>query len=246
MNVFLIRHAESANNRNAENTDYANFIATRSHDPEITDVGEKQAEALAAHLAMTTYPAFGNRGQAPLSGYGITRIVCSPMVRTLQTAAPTAKALGLPLEVWLDIHEQGGLFTGNPQDEAGVISFPGLTRAQMTERFGALLLPNTVTEAGWWRGGYEELAGCELRAATVAEQLHALAGEAPNMRLAFVSHGTFLNQLLRALLGLSAQAPMHFFHANTGITHVEFMGEGFRALHYSNRTAHLPPALMTR
>ena len=246
MNVFLIRHAESVNNRIAESRDYADFIATRSFDPEITDTGELQAAALAAHVASSKHPEFIRKGHAQPQGYGFTRIVCSPMLRTLQTAAPSAVALGLPLEVWPDIHEQGGLFEGDPSDAAGVRSYPGLKRAEMVARFGELVLPDTVTEQGWWRGGYEDYPESELRAAAVAERLMALAQTEPETRLAFVSHGTFLNQLLRVLLGVPAEAPMYFFHANTGITRLEFTGDGFRVLRYSNRIAHLTPALMTR
>jgi broad specificity phosphatase PhoE len=218
MNLFLIRHAESVNNRIAESTDYANFIATRSFDPEITDTGEKQAEALAAHIASSNHPEFIRKGHAQPQGYGITRMVVSPMLRTLQTAAPTAATLGLPLEVWPDIHEQGGLFEGDPADASAVRSYPGLKRAEMLARFGELVLPDDVTEEGWWRGGYEDYPQSEARAVAVAERLNALAADAPETRLAFVSHGTFLNQLLRALLSMPAEAPMYFFHANTGIT----------------------------
>lgn len=246
MNLFLIRHAESVNNRIAENTDYANFIATRAFDPEITDLGVKQARALAAHIASSNHPEFIRKGHAQPQGYGITRIVCSPMLRTLQTAAPTAAALGLPLEVWLDIHEQGGLFEGDPSAEGGVHSYPGLTRTQMAARFGELLLPEGVTEQGWWRGGYEDYPESEARALVVAERLAALAAVEPETCLAFVSHGTFLNQLLHTLLSVPTEAPMYFFHANTGITRLEFTGDGFRVLRYTNRMAHLPPELMTR
>ncbi len=246
MNLFLIRHAESVNNRIAESNEYADFIATRSFDPEITDTGEKQAEALATHLASSSHPEFIRKGKAPTHGYGITRIVASPMLRTLRTATPTARALGLPLEVWTDIHEQGGLFDGDPTDADAVRSYPGLKRAEMLARFGELLLPDEVTEAGWWRGGYEDYPQSAARAVAVAERLTALAEAEPQTHLAFVSHGTFLNQLLHVLLGVPNESSMYFFHANTGITRMEFTGDGFRVLRYTNRIAHLAPEIMTR
>lgn len=246
MNLFCIRHAESVNNRIAENNEYTDFIAKRSFDPAITDTGEQQADALAAHVAASTHPEFIRKGHTLLLGYGITRIVCSPMLRTLQTAAPTAAALGLPLEVWPDIFEQGGLFEGDPAAQEGKAFFGGLTRADMLARFGPLVLPEDITEEGWWRGGYEDYPESEARAVVVAERLVDLAVTEPETRLAFVSHGTFLNQLLRTLLGIPGEAPMYFAHANTGITRVEFTGDGFRVLRYTNRIAHLSPELMTR
>lgn len=249
MNLFLIRHAESVNNRIAESSSYDGFVATRSHDPAITETGEAQAERLARHLAGAQQPEFTRKGHPRLVGYGITRIVCSPMLRTLQTATPVARALELPIEVWSDIHEQGGLFDGDPRAESNggaVRSYPGLARREMEAHFPVAPLPPEVTDRGWWRGGYEEPEESEARAARVAERLAALAQAEPERRLAFVSHGTFLNHLLKQLLSLPLDAPMYFFHANTGITRIEFASEGFRILRYCNRIAHLPPELMTR
>lgn len=250
MNLWIMRHAESANNRIAATTDYGTFVATRVADPPITPLGERQAEHLAEHLASSPLYEFGRGGAAHLPGYGITRLVCSPMLRTLQTAAPVARALGLPLEVWTDIHEHGGIFDGNPRLEPGaegaMRSFPGMTRAQMQERFPGVVLPPSVTEEGWWRGGYEEYGECEERAGIVAEQIVALAAEQPELRLALVTHGTFMNDLLRALLGIPGEASMFFSHLNTGITRIEFAQDGFRVLRYQNRLTHLTPELLTR
>ena len=44
-----------------------------------------------------------------------TAIYISPMLRALRTAAPLAAALGLAPQVWTDIFEHGGLFTGDPR-----------------------------------------------------------------------------------------------------------------------------------
>lgn len=52
-------------------------------DAALTPAGRQQAEALARTLA----------------GYGVTRIVSSPFARALQTAAPLARATGLPVTV---------------------------------------------------------------------------------------------------------------------------------------------------
>ncbi|HLV36213.1 MAG TPA: histidine phosphatase family protein, partial [Spirillospora sp.] len=44
MEVYLIRHGQSVNNA-------LGSPAGRSHDPELTEIGFRQAEILAAHLA---------------------------------------------------------------------------------------------------------------------------------------------------------------------------------------------------
>lgn len=246
MDLFIIRHAESANNRIAENTDYATFVATRTSDPPITDLGEAQADRLAQYLAESQHPEFNRREHRRVSGFGINRIVCSPMLRTLQTASPSARALNLPLEVWTDIYEQGGLFDGDPDGKHGARTYPGLSRAEMENLVPGVLLPGDVSDWGWWMGGYEDMEACAGRAALVAERLDRLASDEPGLRLAIVTHGTFINLLLHAVLGVPLDSIMYFFHANTGITRIEYAPDGYRVLRYANRIAHLEGDLMTR
>jgi len=251
MNLLLIRHGESTNNRIAESTDYDSFMAARTSDPALTERGTQQALALARHLAESTAVEFLRPSAVNRAGYGVTRLVVSPMVRTLLTAAPTAERLGLPLEIWPDIFEQGGLFEGNPQDET-LRSYPGYTRAEFETLFPGVIVPPEVTERGWWRGGYEEMEECSERAAAVAARLKKMAAEEAEdlppvpTTLAMVTHGTFMNQLLHHLLGVPDQSSMYFFHANTGITRIEFAVDGFRVLRYVNRTQHLPAELLSR
>ena len=77
--MILLRHGQSWFNHH--------FTATRRdpgiHDPALTPLGEEQAEAAAATLA----------------GEGLTRIITSPYTRALQTAAPIARRLNLPITV---------------------------------------------------------------------------------------------------------------------------------------------------
>ena len=51
MRLLIIRHAESANNTLALKVDNAAYMQQRSPDPTITELGVRQAERLAAHLA---------------------------------------------------------------------------------------------------------------------------------------------------------------------------------------------------
>jgi len=77
--MILLRHGQSEFN--------LHFTATRRdpgiHDPKLTELGHAQAEAAAEALA----------------GERITRIIVSPYTRALQTAAPVARRLGLPVFV---------------------------------------------------------------------------------------------------------------------------------------------------
>ncbi|MBI0432960.1 histidine phosphatase family protein [Roseomonas sp. KE0001] len=77
--MILLRHGQSEFN--------LHFTATRRdpgiHDPKLTILGQHQAEAAAQALA----------------GEDIRRIIASPYTRALQTAAPLARRLGLPVLV---------------------------------------------------------------------------------------------------------------------------------------------------
>jgi broad specificity phosphatase PhoE len=84
--MILLRHGQSEFN--------LHFTATRRDpgitDPKLTELGHRQAEAAAEAL-----------GREP-----IRRILCSPYTRALQTAAPLAKKLGLPVTVTPSVRER--------------------------------------------------------------------------------------------------------------------------------------------
>lgn len=250
MQLFLIRHGESANNAlGVGDISYDDYMAQRTPDPELTQIGRRQADMVARHMAADGHPE--NRNGTPLAstraGYGIQALYASPMLRTLQTAYPIGQALGLPPKIMVDIHEHGGLFHGNPRDEKNPVrSYEGLSREGMLALFPTYELPEAVTEKGWWQGGYETIGACEERAQRVAEALRARAQEEPTAVIAMVTHGTFMDRLLKALLlGLHSR-DYFFFHYNTAITRIDFVVDGPVILRYTNRTQHLPPELITK
>lgn len=248
MQLLIIRHAQSSNNYIAENIDYDTYMAQRVPEPPLTDIGQKQAQLVAEHLAGATHPetAHEKAPSANALGYGITKLYCSPMWRTLQTALPISKALGLPAEVWVDIHEHGGIFRGNPHRGDKIINFPGLTRQEMLDSFPGYILPEEITEQGWWFSGYEEIAGCCERALRVAEALNTWAETTENERIAIVSHGTFADTLIKALFKQNFESPLGYYHYNTAITRIDWTHRGYLVLRYLNRTQHLPVDLITK
>ncbi len=104
MILYLIRHGQSANNLMGESvlTDkgefdedaYKHYMASRVADPPLTDAGQKQAERLADFLRQARpkhRPVHDDPPEAELRGtdvvnrLGISRIYCSPMLRTQKT-----------------------------------------------------------------------------------------------------------------------------------------------------------------
>lgn len=231
MDLFLIRHGESANNAITD-------LSQRVADPDLTELGRQQAQQLAAHLLDRRHLYREERGE----GQALDRLYTSAMRRSLQTTAPISAALGLAPDVWIGVHEIGGLWvtdqeTGHPRGATGV------TPAQLeAELPGATFPDGAIGEAGWWSQG-QELATAGLgRAVAVAAQLRAQAcGEVSHGRVGIVSHGDFLSVLLKAFLDGLPGAAARFQLNNTGISRLHLSSEG-TVIHYVNRVDHLDDA----
>jgi len=245
MQLYFIRHGQSENNLLWDQT---GSDAGRSSDPELTDVGRQQAAHLAAFLAAPGV-AGGNSVAAShnLSGFHLTHLYCSPMLRAIETALPVARALGLPLVVWEDLHETGGIFYTDVETQAQ-IGLPGTTRAGFVARFPELLLPEGDWDSGWWNRPFEPYAERPLRARRVLQTLLERHGDTDD-RVAMVSHAGFYNHLLRAILDLPAEAPVWLELQNTAVTRIDFQPEMLPLepirLVYTNRVDFLPKSLLT-
>jgi len=224
-------------------------MSTRSPEPPLTALGHRQAALLAQQLAVAAARPLpeSERMAWLVTEHPIDSLYVSPMLRAMQTAEPIGRALGLAPQVWVDIHEHGGVFTGNP-DKANVVEYPGLSRAQMAAQFPAYQILGGVGDGGWWRGGYEELGACYARAQRVATALLAMAVARPDSAVALVTHGTFLDNLFHALLapGEAYNDCVHFSNLNTATSRVDFHEGGHISLRYLNRVDHLPVELVTR
>jgi len=245
MDLYIIRHAQSTNNALPTEVE----LRDRVCDPLLTELGFRQAELLAEHLATgrdgwsevaSADPEAG--GGSCFATYGITRLVCSPMKRTLLTAQPVSRALGIQPEIWLDIHEHGGIYLDHG-DLVGKVGYPGITRVELAAQFPDYRAPDALTDAGWWRDGFEEWDVCLGRAAGVARRLRAM--HASSESIAMVTHGAFASALIMALVGTPPDAGVHFSHHNTGISLIYFRPDGGIRLRYLNRVPHLPPAMIT-
>ncbi len=249
MRLFIIRHGESVNNFLNDQYPYDEYMAKRTPDPELSELGWRQANAVATHLATATVAEHHHTVLQESAVYGITHIYCSAMIRAMQTAQPIAEALGIQPEVWLDLHEQGGLFYGNLRHPESVTGHPGMTRAEMEARFPGYRLPGEVTDSGWWKHGHESPDAFYSRTVKVAEQLRQLAQQDHEQgrdgRIALVVHGDLIDLLMKALLG---QLPGHSFrytNYNTAINRLDFSPNGSIFLRYVNRTEHFTQAIFS-
>ena len=229
MDLFLIRHGESANNALTD-------ISQRVADPELTAKGREQAERVAAYLAEGLHLSPAERAEdRPFFDH----LYCSAMIRTLHTAQAIGQAMESKSEIWVAIHEMGGIFLDHG-GERGVVGYPGLTRAEIAARFPTSIPSAEVGEDGWWDAGKETDQQAQHRAMGVAADLRARAEE--NTRIGFVTHGGFMSLLLSALGNQATDDGSYYEHDNTAITRIA-LAPSTTVIRYLNRTEHLPDEL---
>ena len=236
MELFIIRHGQSGNNALAN-------IRDRSVDPPLTDLGERQAEMLGEYVARgenqeLSRETTGNTKYELRHGLGITSLFTSPMYRSLQTVQPVSRASGLAPRVWVDIHEEGGMFLNHGGDE-GLVGYPGRTRSEILAEFPDYVLPTSFDETGWWNKDREDPASLLVRATKVSEQLREMAKTED--RVAIITHGAFMNALLNAIFGQISEGHMYYRHHNTAISRFYMDGDGRFEVLYLNSTVHLNP-----
>lgn len=167
MRAFLLRHAESRSNA-------ASGVVSLSEEAgdRLSERGRRQAAAAAERIA----------AEVPVS-----RIVCSPMGRARQTAAPIAELTGLEPEIWDWTHE----LREPPGYEQ--LSGPEQQRLRWSNRMG-----EHADDPHHRAGGGESFANLLAR---VERTLDRLAGEGVDRTL-LVGHGIFLRfAFARTVLG---------------------------------------------
>jgi 2,3-bisphosphoglycerate-dependent phosphoglycerate mutase len=242
MQLYFVRHGQSENNRMWSRTGTSKG---RVADPQLTGVGKRQAALVARFLAAPGNDAAREWDPMNLGGFPITHCYASLMERAVATGHEVAGALGLPLLAWIDIHETGGMFledleTGERRSQ------PGLARSYLEQAYPRLVVPETVTEEGWWNRPFEPEEARSERAGRVLEELVVRHGGTDDA-VVFVSHGGFFNYLMRAVLDLGEieNDTLWFAANNASITRIDFFEGGRVVIGYLNRVDFLPPELIT-
>jgi 2,3-bisphosphoglycerate-dependent phosphoglycerate mutase len=221
MQLYLIRHAESENN--------AGPPQHRVEDPPITPRGHQQA----VHLAdWTTTMEFDS-------------LITSPVRRALQTTRYLVGSTKLHVHVWANVFEEGGIYRGyGPEATEGG---PGLNRQDVirhvTDDASNCTLDAVIDESGWWGRPRETTAEATARAAQVVARLIGAFGHSGQSVLAVI-HADFKRKLLAQMLGDQVDARSLGKLRNTGITKVDYDGQGWQ-LDWFNSVSHLPAQLIT-
>jgi 2,3-bisphosphoglycerate-dependent phosphoglycerate mutase len=219
MKLYLIRHAQSANNALPEEQ--------RVEDPPLTELGHRQADALAAWMAET-----------PLD-----ILVTSPFRRALETTSYLHRSLRLKPQVWIDLHEQGGCYAG--YEPHAYVGRPGMNRAQIQAEFPDYEIEEALAELGWWQcQAYEDDEAARVRARRLLQKsLQHFAKSASTV--AFVMHADFKRLFLREVFAAGGRNGQSFLGIyNTAVTQLEFQADRAE-LHIFNSTQHLDPSLLS-
>jgi 2,3-bisphosphoglycerate-dependent phosphoglycerate mutase len=248
VHLYLIRHAESVNNAGWNDPNY-----THVEDAPLSEIGQEQAVHLANTLRQHVddedlQTAFNNNLNLPVYPR-FDELHSSPFRRALQTARPLANALDMPVHVMMDIYEHGGIFR---REGDTVVTFPGLSRDEMRAIVNHAVIPEAVTDNGWWTMDvYEPEDEYIARGARVASFLKEQAREAwRGKHIAMITHAAFTNLLLQTLFrGGINSTPRDYgflYSYNAGVTRLDFADEGYPVLRYFSRVDHLPLVMVTR
>jgi 2,3-bisphosphoglycerate-dependent phosphoglycerate mutase len=246
MEFYFIRHGQSENNARWNEPGYI-----ESPDPKLTDIGLQQADCLADYLEKAQPVADdGIWNIQNRRGFGLTHMYTSLMERAVHTAAPTARRLKIPFAAWIEIHESGGIY--GRDGENNLMGLPGQSRSYFEQHFPELALPISFDGQGWWNRPREEEEEAQQRAERIWVELlsrHRDQEGQPEHRVALVSHGGFFVHLMCAILNIpwrqASQGMRHWFVLNNcSISRLDVHGNDV-SIAYLNRTDHLPDHLIT-
>lgn len=253
MRVYLIRHGQSAGNVNyLDNVGDPSRVEHHDADPQLTDVGHRQAKLLGEHLSHpqgepVRYPWLPDEDRVPV-GFRITHVYCSLMLRSIETAQYVARACGLPLVVHSDLFEMAGIY--DYDEDGNMVGIPGPGRAFFEERFPDLVLQDDIDPDGWYNRPFETNEMFLERVRNIMPTFEERHGDTDDC-IALVTHGDTIDQIINELTGAARHSANYDSHwcanwvfLNASITRIDYVGSS-RAVVYTNQTGHLPPDLVT-
>ncbi|MDR1355664.1 MAG: histidine phosphatase family protein [Propionibacteriaceae bacterium] len=181
MHLLLIRHGESENNGiyRTTNGDLSKLVP----DPDLTTLGRRQAEKLAAFFAA---------GKLPRPDVLYTSL----MRRAVATSLSICETLKMSAIGQLDLHEVAVADDGPVGAPAPSTGQPASVLRTINPR---LIVPDEATEDGWYRGSFETPATAWDRAQRFTSWLLDTYHGRDNC-VALVGHGWFHQLILRVLV----------------------------------------------
>ncbi|MBW2140880.1 MAG: histidine phosphatase family protein [Deltaproteobacteria bacterium] len=252
MRLYFVRHAQSADNlyvaqnieKGVRSVGLDQLWHHRQADPELSEIGLKQARTLGKFLA-DCKESNGPSSAAVkgyMEGFSITHVYSSLMVRSMETASVIANALNLIPAIWEDLHETGGIWEPD-KETAKPVGCAGNNRTFFKQRFPHFILPERLTNEGWWNRPLETTRECKERAQRFFTELKERHAESDD-QVIVVGHGLFYSFLLKAFLKIPSKSGVQFAMNNAAMTRIDFIENSIRVI-YQNKTDHFPLELIT-
>jgi len=242
LQLYFIRHGQSTNNVVMDEGKREDYLFDRVTDPVLTENGRRQADLVADYVSREVDGAhYDPQNRA---GFGLTHLYCSLMTRSIETGLPVARKTDLPLISLPDGHETGGIFRTEKQDgETVLIGMPGRGRSDLESAYPELVLPEDLTDEGWWNREKEPRDAYQPRARRLIDFLIQTHG-GQHHRVGVITHGGIFARILTALFEVQAEH-YWFLMNNCGISRIEISDEGNVLLAYMNKVDFLPQDLIT-
>ncbi|MFJ4875608.1 bifunctional RNase H/acid phosphatase [Streptomyces sp. NPDC088745] len=201
--LVLLRHGETLL------TPEKRFSGSGGSDPELSAVGRRQAEAVAASLA-----AHGR----------IQAVVSSPLSRCRETAEAVAVRLGLPVRVEKDLRET----------DFG--AWEGLTFAEVRQRYAEDLDDWLASPDAAPTGGGESFTAVAERVGAARDRL---VKEYAGRTVLVVTHVTPVKTLVRLALGAPPESLFRMELSAASLSAVAYYADGNASVRLLNDTSHL-------
>lgn len=211
MRIHLIRHAQSE--ANALSRVSAEAAASAPVDCALSELGVRQAKALAEHIAHL----------------GLDLVLSSPYLRTLQTAEPIRARCRVPGRILPLLHEHHLL--------ALPVEWPLMRREKLHQMFPHFEIPGDYQDTAWFHPPEYEDQALE-RGRQVLQWLQREFADRSDVRLAIVTHGSPVGKILLAFLDVPTSEPVRVTIDNASLTTLE-IHPPLRWVHAVNRVVHV-------
>ncbi len=216
--VYLVRHAQSANNALPE--------SQRVSDPGLTNVGQMQAQRLAEWVRHL----------------GAPRIFCSAFRRSLDTAAAIHQAANWKPSIRADLFEKGGCYAGFPPNP--LIPQPGKSSTELASEYPGWEIDPRITERGWWHGKEYESEDHARDRAKAVERWMIQDVLPKEIEIVLVIHADFKRLLIEQMFPELRRWSRWADPNNASITRVTLDQDGWH-LDWLNAVSHLPTEWIT-
>lgn len=217
MDLYLIRHGQSTNNRGDNHVDF----------PSLTDLGCKQAY-LAGKVLKDVNPV---------------KLYCSPMLRAVQTAQKVGSEINLDPQIIVELHEGGGIYTLAPEKRMDGLKRSEILEFCPN----AILPETVTEEGWQFHQAHTKEEGVRLIRRNMEKVINFLRESHYDQedKVAVITHGRSGSILISTVLGMPPGRDYARFGQNNCGTSLIRISSDMTRLVFLNRIDHMPTEYVT-